>query len=244
MTVWLRTTPSTMQEAAALAARGEPHGTVVVAEEQTAGMGRQGHSWHSEAAAGLYLSIVLRLPLVLDGLPVLTMALGLAVQTAVNEGAGVECDLRWPNDVLLNEKKLAGILVQTAESALIAGIGVNVNQSAFPNELSSIATSLLIETGNPQSKDTLLDRIVSTSLEYAALVSVRGTRPILEQFEARSSYVRGKEVEVEVGDRVIRGITAGLDEKGFLLVDTPNGIETIITGGVRPQAAAKKKVRA
>jgi BirA family biotin operon repressor/biotin-[acetyl-CoA-carboxylase] ligase len=244
MTVWLRTTASTMKDAAALAARGEPHGTVVVAEEQTAGMGRHGHSWHSEAGAGLYLSIILRLPLAPDALPVLTMALGLAVQKAVNDAAGVDCDLRWPNDLLLNEKKLAGTLVQAADSVLIAGIGINVNQSAFTDDLSAIATSLLIETGNPHSKEVLLDRIVTASLEYGDLLSERGTRPILEQFESRSSYVRGREVDVEIGDRVITGMTAGLDEKGFLLVATPNGIETIITGGVRPHAAARKKVRA
>jgi BirA family biotin operon repressor/biotin-[acetyl-CoA-carboxylase] ligase len=244
MTVWLRTTTSTMKDASALAARGEPHGTVVVAEEQSAGVGRQGHAWLSEHGAGLYISIILRLPLTLDGLPVLTMALGLAVQQAVNRVAGVSCDLRWPNDLLLNEKKLAGILVQTTEGGLIAGIGLNVNQTAFPDDLSAIATSLLIETRAEHSKDALLDGIVAESLEYARLLAEEGTGPILEQFGTRSSYVSGKAVDVDLGDRVISGITSGLDQKGFLLVDTGNGIETIITGGVRPQAVARKKVRA
>src|SRR5579863_8065859 len=112
MTVWLRTTGSTMKDAASLAARGEPHGTVVVAETQTAGIGRHGHSWHSESDGGLYLSIILRLPLAAEVLPVLTMAMGLAALRAIESVASVACDLRWPNDLLLNEKKLAGILVQ------------------------------------------------------------------------------------------------------------------------------------
>src|SRR5690242_18681363 len=116
MTVWLRSTTSTMKDAAALAARGEPHGTVVVAEEQTAGIGRHGHSWYSGSTGGLYLSIILRLPLAADLLPVLTMALGLAAQRAVDEIADVTCDIRWPNDLLLNEKKVAGILVQAADT--------------------------------------------------------------------------------------------------------------------------------
>lgn len=249
MTVWLRSTTSTMKDAAALAARGEGHGTVVVAEEQSAGIGRHGHSWHSEAGAGLYISVILRLPLVLDGLPLLTMALGLAAQRAVDDVAGVTCDLRWPNDLLLNEKKIAGILVQTTDgrsgtAALIAGVGVNVNQRTFPDELRPIATSLLIETGREHSKDALLERIVAESLEYANLLADRGKDPILEQFRSRSSYVSGKAVEVENGERVIRGITAGLDDKGFLLVETHNGMETIVTGGVRPQAMARKNVRA
>jgi BirA family biotin operon repressor/biotin-[acetyl-CoA-carboxylase] ligase len=223
-----------MKDAAALAARGEPHGTVVVAEKQTAGVGRHGHSWHSESEGGLYLSIILRLPLPPDTLPVLTMALGLAAQRTVDELAGVACDLRWPNDLLLNEKKLAGILVQAPDAGvLIAGIGVNVNQSAFPEELRSIATSLRLETGQEYSREALLDRIVAESLRFAEFLTDRGKRSILEQFEARSSYVRGKLVEVDAVDRIVTGITAGLDENGFLRVQTADGIETIVAGGVR-----------
>src|ERR1700685_3084821 len=184
MTVWLRTTGSTMKDAAALAARGEPHGTVVVAERQTAGIGRHGHSWHSEPDGGLYLSIILRLPLAPDALPVLTMALGLAAQRAVDDIAGVACDLRWPNALLLNEKKLAGILVQAPDASVqIAGIGVNVNQTGFPEELGSIATSLRLETGHEFFGEALLDRVVAESLRYAELLADRGKRSILEQFE-------------------------------------------------------------
>ncbi len=245
MTVWLRTTGSTMKDAAALAARGEAHGTVVVAETQTAGIGRHGHSWHSESEGGLYLSIILRLPLAPEALPLVTMALGLATERAVDDVADVVCDLRWPNDLLLNDKKLAGILVQAADAGvLIAGIGVNVNQTEFPPELRAIATSLRLETGQEHSKEALLDRIVAQSLNYADLLVHRGKRPILQQFEARSSYVSGKSVEVESVGRIVSGITAGLDENGFLRIQTPEGIETVVTGGVRPQAMARKNVRA
>lgn len=207
---------------------------MVVAEKQTAGIGRQGHSWHSESDGGLYLSIVLRLPLAGDALPVLTMALGLAAQRTVDDMAGVACDLRWPNDLLLNEKKLAGILVQAPDAGvLIAGIGVNVNQTAFPEDLHSIATSLRLETGQEYSRKVLLDRIVAESVRYAERLADRGKRHVLEQFEARSSYVRGKPVEVDAVDRIITGITAGLDENGFLRVRTAQGMETIVAGGVR-----------
>src|ERR1700744_5328503 len=128
----LHATTSTMRDAAILAAKGEPHGTAVLADIQTAGIGRQGHTWHSEDEGGLYLSIVLRMPIAVASMPILTMALGLAVQRAVNDFAQVATDVRWPNDVMLSERKLAGILVQAAEGALIAGIGLNVNQLAFP----------------------------------------------------------------------------------------------------------------
>src|SRR4051812_33976914 len=101
-----------MKDAAALASRGEQHGTVVVAERQTAGIGRHGHSWHSEADGGLYMSMILRPQA--PG-PSITMALGLAVQRAVEDMSGVAPDLRWPNDVMLNDRKLAGIMVQAAD---------------------------------------------------------------------------------------------------------------------------------
>jgi BirA family transcriptional regulator, biotin operon repressor / biotin---[acetyl-CoA-carboxylase] ligase len=234
MTVWLRSTESTMKDAAKLAARDEPHGTVVVAEEQTAGMGRHGHTWYSAGNGGLYLSIILRLPLPPDVLPILTMALGVAAQCAVEEVCGVSCDIRWPNDLLLGGKKVAGSMVQAADrGALIAGIGVNVNQVAFPEDLRSIATSLRVENGREYSKEELLDSVVAESLKYAALLLDVGKNHILKQFEQRSTYVRGKAVEVDDGRRVFAGVTAGLDENGFLMIETASGIETVMAGGVR-----------
>jgi len=221
----LLTTTSTMKDAAVLAANGEPHGTAIVAERQTGGIGRHGHSWHSESPGGLYLSMVLRLRTAAS--PALTMALGLAVQRSVDDVTGVTTDLRWPNDVMLNERKLAGILVQAAEGgALIAGIGVNVNQSSFPEDLAAIATSLKIETGKDHDKEALLNRVIAESLRYAAM-----TKPeILRQFEERSTYIKGKSVTV---DGRIKGVTAGLDPNGFLLLRTDAGIQTILTGGLR-----------
>jgi BirA family biotin operon repressor/biotin-[acetyl-CoA-carboxylase] ligase len=224
MIVRLHKTASTMKDAAALAREGKPHGTAVIADIQTAGIGRQGHTWHSEDLGGLYISIILRIG---ASTPILTMALGLAVQRAVNDLAQVATDLRWPNDVMLNDRKLAGILVQAAEGALIAGIGLNVNQSAFPPDIAQLATSLKIETGREHSKDELADRIIAESKRHATLTK----QEILRRFEQNSTWPRGKAVAV---DDAIRGVTAGLDENGFLLVQTPEKLETIIAGGVRP----------
>jgi BirA family biotin operon repressor/biotin-[acetyl-CoA-carboxylase] ligase len=229
--VRLTTTTSTMKDAAELAARGEPHGSAVIADVQTAGIGRQGHEWHSEDTGGLYMSIVLRIPVPTAVMPVVTMALGLAVQRAVNDIAQVSTDLRWPNDVLLNERKLAGILVQASEGALIAGIGLNVNQKGFPADLRDIATSLAIETGREYAKDELADRVIAESLRYTGLLVSAGKQEILRRFEECSTWPRGKAVEV---DGKIRGVTEGLDANGFLLVRTPTSLETVIAGGVRP----------
>jgi BirA family biotin operon repressor/biotin-[acetyl-CoA-carboxylase] ligase len=147
-----------MRDAAALAAQGCPHGTAVVAEEQSAGIGRHGHSWHSEAGAGLYLSVVLRLP---ETSPILTLALGLAAVDAIRDTAGVVCDLRWPNDVLVGERKVAGIIVQMADAAAIAGIGINVNHTGFPSDLGNIATSLRLQTGRAIDKEALLESLLA-----------------------------------------------------------------------------------
>ena len=219
----LATTTSTMKEAARLALQDAPHGTAVVAEHQTAGIGRHGHTWHSEPGAGLYLSIIIRLP---AATPTHTNAHGLAVQAAVNDLAQVSADLRWPNDVMLNDRKLGGILVQADAGALIAGIGVNVNQTEFPKDLAELATSLRIETGREHDKEALLQRILAESLRYTALMKV----DILRRFEQSSTWVSGKSVIV---DERIKGVTAGLDANGFLKVQTPTGIETILAGGVR-----------
>src|SRR5260370_4153436 len=125
-----------------------PSGTTLIAEEQTAGQGRHGHTWHSEKSLGLYVSIVLDKT---EPTPTLTMALGLAVAEAITSATGLACDLRWPNDVMIGGRKAAGILAQSADSAAIAGIGINVNHRAFPPDLSEEATSLRLDSGRDQS---------------------------------------------------------------------------------------------
>ena len=234
MTIWLRSTPSTMIDAARLAEEGAEHGTVVVAESQTEGIGRHGHSWHSQDKGGLYFSIILRLNLEARDLPLLTMALGLGVQEAVNRSAPVATDIRWPNDIMLEGRKLAGILVQTpAPGVQIAGVGLNVNQTEFPEDVADLATSLRLVTGQEREKETLLECIAEACIREADALAAGGRNSVLARFERCSSGVRGVAVEV-AGPKVIRGITDGLDNDGFLRVLTEGGIETIITGRVRP----------
>ena len=160
--VWLDSTESTMTVAARLAAEGCAPGTVVVAEEQTAGQGRHGRRWHSEKGAGLYVSIVLGRGLPPDSLQSLTLALGLATREAILLATGVSCELKWPNDLLVGGRKCAGILVQRTAAAVIAGIGVNVNQTAFPPELEGSASSLRLVTGEVHSREGLLVRLLES----------------------------------------------------------------------------------
>jgi BirA family biotin operon repressor/biotin-[acetyl-CoA-carboxylase] ligase len=227
---------STMREATALALQGYAHGTAVVAHEQTSGIGRHGHSWHSEPGSGLYVSIVLRLPLAPEALPIVTLALGLATAEAIAETTGLACDIRWPNDIMIGPRKTAGILVQLVDRAAIAGIGINVNHESFPPELTGEATSLHLATGRSHGLENLLTCLLASVDRVCEILTAAGGRAaILKMFRDTSSYANGKPVTVDLGDRTIHGVTAGLNSSGFLLVRKPDSsVETIISGGVRP----------
>jgi BirA family biotin operon repressor/biotin-[acetyl-CoA-carboxylase] ligase len=227
---------STMLEAARLAGAGCEHGAVVIADEQTAGQGRHGRHWHSEPNSGLYISVVLRPELHPDTLPVLTLALGLATADAIAETTGLTCDLRWPNDVMLDGRKVAGILVQLVDSAAIAGIGINVNHGVFPPEIAAVATSLRMAAKRMHSREQLLIAVLAAVDRYGGvLVADDGKQRILDMFSERSSYARNKRVTVEHGQSVVVGTTAGLDASGFLILRKDDGTEDLVlAGGVRP----------
>jgi len=224
------------------AANNAPEGTIYIADEQTAGRGRGGHEWHSAPADGLYLSVLAKPSLHLREALWLSLATGLAAQAAVQKSTGIAIDLRWPNDLLLAEKKLGGILVETAVEPdavatlryAVIGIGINLNHAAFPSELATIATSLRIVTGQTQSRQALVLALLR-ALDYE-LTQLEGREPdLLARFTAASTWVRGKRVHVpEQGG--YNGTTAGLDERGLLLVNSDDGLQrTVLSGGVRDE---------
>ena len=215
---WFDSLDSTMIEA-----RRDPEpGRIVGAEEQTAGIGRHGRKWISESGTGLYVSIVLAA----KPIPVTMLALGLATREAIAGGA----DLRWPNDVLLNGKKCAGVLAQLEGDTIIAGIGINVSQTEFPDDLETPATSLLLE-GVQMAREDLLVALVELVDRYTKL----GSDEILREFTNASSYVSGKRVRAEAVGKLVEGVTCGLDPAGFLRLREDNGtVTTILAGGVRP----------
>jgi len=245
---WFASVNSTMTLAAQLARDGCPSGTVVGADGQVAGIGRHGHTWHSEAEAGLYVSIVLRLPIAAEALPVLMLALGVATARAIEEVAGLAVDLRWPNDVLVDEvgqgralppnrfaKKCAGILAQYEGEAVVAGIGVNVNHTAFPSEIASMATSLRLAGKRGVAREDLLVALLEEIDVCCNILTMEGAPAILELFTRHSSYAQGRRVRVERDGAMIQGTTCGVDASGFLVVRDDNGKETtILAGGVRP----------
>ncbi|MBV6430041.1 MAG: Bifunctional ligase/repressor BirA [Bryobacteraceae bacterium] len=235
MILWLEQTNSTMLDAERLADAGCPSGTVIGADLQTAGQGRQGHSWHSEKESGLYFSLVLRLPLPPGDLPVLTMALGLAAAETIAQHCGIPVDLRWPNDVLVDGRKVCGILVQQARNALICGIGLNVNQQLFPAGLAPIATSLRAASGKVFSREALFVALLSSIARHTSILTGQGKQAVLDLFTQASSYVRGRRVVVDQGGETLYGTTEGMDPGGFLILRRDDGSRTLIlAGGVRP----------
>ncbi len=237
-------TGSTNLEAMRAATEDAPEGSVFLAEEQLAGRGRGANTWHSARSTGIYCSVILRPVMPPSDALIFSLAAGLAVRAAVAEIAPqLLPDLKWPNDLLLGGKKFCGILTEMNSEAtrvrhLVIGVGINVNQVKFPAELREIATSLRMETGTEWSRVELCAALLkSLDREYRSLVEDAGARKaILRRFEESSSSVRGRKVSIIVNSDEnggLAGITEGLDERGFLRVRTPDGLQTVVSGTVK-----------
>ena len=237
--------------------RGATEG-VWIADAQTAGRGRGGHAWHSAPGEGLYLSALFtpRLP---ASAVTLSLAAGLAAWEAIREVSGLIVDIRWPNDLVTRpaaddaaSRKLGGILVETAALPMAArtgkqpammryaviGIGVNVAHSGFPEELAGLATSLRLEGWTEPDRQTLLIATLRRLNGYvhaleASFAGKSTEPPLLARLGEASTWLHGKRVRVPE-DGGYTGITAGLNEQGFLLVDDAQGVRrTVRSGGVR-----------
>jgi len=232
-------TGSTNADAIAAARDGSPHGSVYFADEQLAGRGRGDHRWISVAGEGLYVSVLLRPQIPASRLPFLPLAAGLAAAEAIRAVSSLIVDLRWPNDLLIGPRKTGGILAEATTQSngppheVVLGIGINVHQRAFPPGLATPATSLDLESGKRLSRQTLLVALLkSLEREASALSDPVAAANIAARLEQASTWIRGRKVEVH-GPQTCTGVTAGLDEHGFLRVATANGLVTVQTGGLR-----------
>jgi BirA family biotin operon repressor/biotin-[acetyl-CoA-carboxylase] ligase len=236
-------TQSTNTDALEAAHAAAPHGSVYFADEQLAGRGRGDHAWHSAAGQGLYVSVLLRPPIPVARLPLLPLAAGLAAADAIHATTNLAIDLRWPNDLLIGERKTGGILVEAkTESSAIAyavvGIGINVHQRTFPADLATPATSLDIEATKSIPRQSLLVSLLkSLQGEALALLDPASIEAIPLRVQQASTWFSGRSVEVH-GPQACKGVTAGLDENGFLLVRTASGLVTVQTGGLRAAESA------
>jgi BirA family biotin operon repressor/biotin-[acetyl-CoA-carboxylase] ligase len=230
---------STNTVAMRLGEEGEAHGTVVLAEEQTAGRGRAGRLWHSEKSAGISCTVLLRPQIPPSQAPLLTLVAGLAARDAAAEELDAIPDIRWPNDVLVHGRKFCGILTEMRAEPdrihyAVVGIGMNVNQSRMPEELEDIATSLRIDTGKAHSRLEVLIRLLRHLDRYYNQFLTEGATPILRRFAEVSSYFRGKRVRITTSAETFTGSTAGLEPNGVLRVarDDRGSIELVLSGDV------------
>jgi BirA family biotin operon repressor/biotin-[acetyl-CoA-carboxylase] ligase len=203
---------------------------VVAAGQQTAGRGRRGTTWESPPGAGLYFSFIARPS---TALPLVTLAAGVGVRDGIAAATGLAPDLKWPNDLLVDRRKIAGILAEghaigTPRQAVIIGVGLNLQPAAYPPDVSRRATSLEGELGRPVDRDALLTAVLAALHDRLARLE-ESPGDILQAWRAASPSASGTPVEWDGR----RGVTAGIDDTGALLVRTSDAVERIIAGELR-----------
>lgn len=229
---WYRSLPSTMDVVTMAAQRGEAAGLVVVADMQTAGRGRRGHTWVSPAGAGLYFSYLAR-PTRDTGL--VTLAAGVAVRSGVAQATGLAAHLKWPNDVLVGPRKLAGLLAEgtalgTPEAAITLGVGINLRPAAYPPDVAARATSIDGETGRAVDAGAVLAAVLEHLHDTLAVLERGNAGDILRQWRLAAPSAVGTRVTWTSGGSARQGVTAGIDATGALLVTTAAGTERIVSG--------------
>ena len=233
---------STNKKAKELAAAASMHGALITADTQTAGVGRRGRSWSSESSCGIYMSLILQPDIETGQAPMLTLVAALAVAKAVDEclkhcACKETVRIKWPNDIVMNAKKICGILTEmTLENNRIAsvviGIGINVCNQDFPNEIAATASSLYLETGLQFEKEALLSSIWKQfECYYERFLQTRDLSLLKEEYE---TYLvnKGKKVTVLEPKGAYTGTAMGITNRGELLVDTNGRIETVFGGEV------------
>lgn len=236
--VFLSQTDSTNGEARKLAEMGAEHGTVVVADSQTGGRGRRGRTWHSPKGTSIAMSMILKPRLETKAASMLTLLQAIAVARSIEEVCGLETKIKWPNDILIHEKKVCGILTEmnlemTEISSIIIGTGINVNQEEFPADISQIATSLKIEKKRTISRGDLIERSCEIFEDiYESFSREQNLFFLLEEYNERL-ISRDRKVRVLDPQGEFEGTALGIDPYGELLVKKENGeIVSVYAGEV------------
>jgi BirA family biotin operon repressor/biotin-[acetyl-CoA-carboxylase] ligase len=230
------TIDSTNLEAMRQAKRGAPEGLCIVAREQTEGRGRRERVWSSPRDAGLYVSVLLRPQFDINSWPLITLMAAVAVADVLREGCGLQIDIKWPNDIVVHDQKLSGILAETIETeqglTCVLGIGINLLNEAIPPELQDRATSIAALTGKEGNAEQLLTALLEhLARDYAQLAGAGGPAAVISNWTAASSFAIGKPVRVDTGTEVFEGITGGLESDGALRVRMAGGETRIVRAG-------------
>ena len=227
---------STNAKAKALALNGAEEGTLVIAEEQTAGKGRHGRTWLSENGKNLTFSILLKPMIPVERIGIISLFAAVAAAEAIENATGFPPVCKWPNDVLLNGKKVCGILTETVIqqntlSSIVVGIGINVNQSIFAAELADRGTSLLLASGKTVDRLRLLSLALERMEHWYQKVSSRAFSEILNRWNCFCT-MDGQTIRVDRRGRTITGIVRGFAEDGGLLIQVGDGEIKLLSGDV------------
>lgn len=226
--VYFDETDSTNIQAKRLADDGAPHGTLVVADRQKSGKGRRGRSWSSPAGVGIWMSMVLRPKISPVSASMLTLVVALAVRKGIYESTGLAAEIKWPNDLVLNKKKVCGILTEMSTELMeiqyvVPGIGINVNQTEFPEEIRSTATSLALEGSRPCKRSEIIAKTMAAFESYYETFMKTGDMSgLMEEYNSFLVNI-GNEVCVLDPAGEYRGVSCGINSAGDLLVILPNG---------------------
>lgn len=233
---WYQEVASTNDVAGRLAETGADEGTVVAADAQTSGRGRLGRQWSSPPGAGLYTSVILRPAPAVLGL--ITIAVGVAIAEGCQAATGLHATLKWPNDLYVGARKLAGVLAEAGTSDrgirhVIVGFGINLVPAAYPAEVAARATSIEVELGRVVDRGLVLaECLAALSSRYGDLCE-RRTEHVLAAWRRRAAETFGRSVEWDVSGAVRRGVVDDIDGEGALLVRSARGTERLIAGEVR-----------
>jgi BirA family transcriptional regulator, biotin operon repressor / biotin---[acetyl-CoA-carboxylase] ligase len=233
---WYDEIESTNDVAITAAEAGAPEGLVVVANTQSAGRGRGGRNWSSPPGAGLYVSIVLR-PAG-PALQLLTIAAGVAIAEGVHAASGLDTCVKWPNDVHVGSRKLAGILAEAGSSAgavnhVVLGFGINILRAAYPPDVAARATSIESELGRTVDRGLVLAECLAALSNRYGMLRRDGAADVIAAWRARAATHMGRVVEWEVDRGARRGVAEDIDSTGALLVRVDGQIVRVISGEVR-----------
>ncbi len=234
--VYMEETDSTNEECKRRAAAGCDDGLLAVCSRQTAGKGRLGRSWQAEKNAGVYMSLLSKPDIMPFEAPQITLTAGVAVRRILSEMTGLDFYIKWPNDIVINGKKAVGILTEmNAEmqkvNYIVTGIGINVNNTAFPPDIMQKATSLYMETGVSFKRSDIINRLVPELIDCFDTFEKNGFTAFADEYNKYCANT-GREVKTVGGKTEIRGIARGVNERGELIISSEGGEAAVLSGEV------------
>lgn len=234
--VYFEETDSTNTQAKRLGEERAPHGTLVIAGQQSAGKGRRGKMWTSPPGSSIYMSILLRPEMAPDKAPMLTLVMAYAAALAIRDQEEIGVKIKWPNDLVLNKKKICGILTEMSAEVdyinyVVIGIGINANTESFPEELSRTATSLRLESGEPVLRARLIAGVMERFEQCYEAFLEAGDLSLFAEGYNEILVNRGREVRILEPGRERNAISAGIDDSGRLLVEYEDGTTEAVFAG-------------